>query len=249
MSEFEGVVLSHTVMGGNRFCSHILITKDGQKYHHIRPHVNGNLPLTYGCTRYREKNERIYWQPGYTIHINGKVYLVPVSQVRPTHPEDKILDPKDVVLTTTNMACTDPRYLELIAPFRFQTIGDLFPGFSATAKGSPYLASQGAPFVRSVGYLFCKEVELYLDSGGKPRARISFERILWGNRKYMALYEFSVTDYLLSEKMKSGQILSPTFLQNAVVRFGLANPWVPDGSVMEERCYIMVTHVIHQDLC
>lgn len=222
----RGIILSHTRMFGEGFCTSLGIF-DGDQAMQIRPRLapNANMRITsFGLSEAEMLED---WRPGRPLEFER---FEPVQQlwVRQTHPEDVVFPPQRIELLPP---LDRDEFEGRIAQFTHRSLAELFPGLQNDGNGKAYVS--WGKHSRSLGYVRCPLVAMRTAYDGKIRVH------LMDNDG--AAYDLPLKDVHLLNAIRSGASRKET--RDVSVRFALAGslrtlPWG------EERCYAMVTHIL-----
>ncbi|MBD3311208.1 MAG: hypothetical protein GF349_01770 [Candidatus Magasanikbacteria bacterium] len=236
----KGIILSHTRMGATNsgFCTNILVEDGNGNPIQIRPRSlpNNNLFI---CSFGMNENQMMKkWRPGCWVRLPKFKYVVGEYR-RPTHPEDVILDHYEGVEVDFEKIVKKSSYIELIEPFCYRGIDELFPDVRIK-RGSfnKWYVPGGLNLNHSVGYIYSKEVKIYVDFD-KFRARITDEN---GNIINGPLKDEHLLRKLKKKKEKIQQ--KSLIYKNKLLRLSLANPWNEGNRMGESRCFVMVSHIV-----
>lgn len=218
----EAVVLSRTRMWGDKFCSTVAV-RNGQRWRQVRPLLEGGDHLTtHSFRRYDAQTVDQDWRPGRIVTFDR---FTP-SYLRPTHPEDHIIDP-DLVQMGEEVSDQDLR--AIMAQFTCRQLRLLYPGYNTQGNNKVYMLGN-LPLNQSVGYVRCQQV-IFHDDG--------YADIVVDQR----LVRCRVKGDGLLTQIDNGQVPIGTPVRQPLVRFALATPWDRDGTFHIPRCYIMLSGI------
>lgn len=232
MAEPNAVVLSHTKMNGERFCTNVAVGS-GASLRQRRLRLPPNRPVTYHTFPFPAALAHTHWQPGRLVHV-GFAGDVPPEHRRVTHPEDALFDPLTVRVSDRMLSA--PELMEFVAPITFGTVQDLYPG--ALRENGKLFFHAGTPLGMSVGYVRCRSVEVY-PYYEKLNARVVDAQ---GDT-----FEMSVNDAALIQKVKAGQARSAARYQDVLIRCSIADayPGTDLRPYDPPRCYLMLSAILH----
>lgn len=224
----EALVLSLTQLKGG-YCTNILQPyQDGSwKQIRIRSYPNGPMyPTTVGLS---DATIMADWKPGAVIKSTG-YREVSGRHRRPTHPEDRLLLSPEVII---DRHCSQDQLIRLVekAGIIHSGLGTLFPDL---CESNHKLYKLPDLFDTSVGYVYCKDCKFWVDTYDKYRFKCLAGDTYVKGAPFKDLHE-------LNRLYNNGS--SEIYVGDALVRFALAEPWA-SPYIGEERCYLMVSHVI-----
>ena len=227
----DGVILSHTKMGGSAICTNIAVNVDG-KHRQLRARIAPNRPIIISHFGYSAKNMNAYWQPGRTVTIDGFTEM-PADLRRSTHPEDVyIVNPGAAEMKSA--LYMGEGLIEVVLPFTYPSFRRLYPNLRKQTTNEKGWMDPAVENSRSVGYVWCDVCVLPSEANGKQFVRVTDA----------SGYTFvcSLKDEALAERIRSRAILPGRRFENVLVRFSLSDRLeIPE---VGERCYVMVSHVV-----
>lgn len=240
----EGVVLSHTKMWGDAFCTNVLHQVFDGRELQLRFRTTpsrdggptGKLHYSHFAPRYTRTHMLDWWQRGRVVQFPRPVKI---SNRRPTHPEDCYFDDPlglgNIIITDQVLSTDD--LLERISTITFNTLPELFTHIVHIGNGK--WATEGSvKNERSVGYIRATGVMMYKD----------------GNDKWVAIvttadagqFTAKVTGTTLIAQLDAGTHVKSVSHTNhhIVVRCALAGPWSPEDSDFTPKCFLMISDII-----
>lgn len=229
--KITGVVLSHTGMHGDKFCTNVAVQdpQSGQ-WRQVRPRVAPNGPLSYGAVHLQKGGMRISmqqdWVPG--AHVSLVAFGLPSKQERRlTHPEDLLVDPKSFYLHTPPHVSPAAWNL-IVQAFVAPSLALLFPNIIQQGNGKAYV-EDGQVLTRSVGHIQVTSLWITEDFD-KPMAEFTDA----SGVAYRASYKDTSI-----RKAPLG-----TRLPSAMLRVSLAEGWDNKGTYSPGRCYLMASGIL-----
>lgn len=229
----DGIILSHTQMGGKGFCTNILITEAGGKPRQIRPRLppNGNLYISsFGFSpAFMNSN----WLPGYLVQVD-KFVEMDAEHRRSTHPEDVAVVMTDYWHPLHMQTKVSPQHFQrAIMPFMHANTTALFPPIIRKENGKAYVESSRV-LLQSVGYVRTKSITFIQDD---YRGNIT-ERCMIVDMTGTS-YNLPLKDTEMLRQIAAGHAKHDTLYAGPTVRLALAGA-IPGT----DQCYVMATHVI-----
>ncbi len=219
----RGIVLSRTEMSGGTFCGCAAIDLDGT-WEQVRLLSSQGTHLHPSLFGVASESVRGLWRPGRIIRLPNPTR----SDPRPTHPEDRLVDPSRIKFGAMADAA---RFSIAAAAFTFDSVGLLFPNVVWQENGKAYARGDRA-LPRSVGYVPCERLTILEDEFVAVRVA--------GGEKILC----KVKSEIFLEKIRDGRVATGSAYPARLVRLGLANPTDWDGRFDPARCYVMLTGIV-----
>lgn len=218
----SAIILSRTEMSDGYFCACVAVERAGgweqvrllsAPGRHLHPDLFSLPAVVF----------RVLWVPGFQIDVPEPDR----SDPRPTHPEDRVIDPR--AIRFRRLASLE-RFRSAIDALTYGGLETLFPGVARQGNGKAY-AFGDRPQPRSVGYVPCERVTLL--EGEYAAVRIAGDDLVC-----------KVKSEPLLAQIRSGSIAVGQVVSASRVRLGLANPSDWDGRFDPPRCYVMLTGTV-----
>ena len=219
----RAVVLSHTEMEGDRFCTSVALER-ANGWEQVRLlDLTGAHPST-GAFAYPAQSIARMWMPGLRVRLPEPLRNCP----RPTHPEDREVDLTKIRI---DKMASVLEFVEIVDAFRFASASALFPNVRFQDNGKAYVTGE-EPQPRSVGYVDCERIVHLPDDYVQVTTRAGEDLLC----KLKAVGTLG--------RVRSGIIPWRVPFLNRTIRLGLANPSDWDGRFDPPRCYVMVTFIL-----
>jgi hypothetical protein len=163
------------------------------------------------------------WVPGRIVTFD----LFTPSGLRPTHPEDYIIDP---ALVTIGAMANLAQMQQAIQTFTHPSLQALFPGYITQGNGKIYM-NGNQRLAQSIGYVQCGSV--VFRAGG-------YAEVTTGG----VTVTCKVKDTDLLARLNNGTLAVGTRFRRPLLRFALATPSDWEGRFTIPRCYIMLTGMV-----
>ncbi len=214
MAKLRAIVLSHTEMKNEYFCTTVAINHI-HSWRIWRPMSGPGQHLQY---HQLPGDPMKYWIPFQRVRFNA----IRVPNNRPTHPEDLIIDQSSVEPVE---GIIKPRVLmRVINKFTFKSINAMFP----SGVVGRYVEEQS--LARSNGFI---RVE---------RLSVVGERISFTDGAGAQYHRIPIKDKYLLDRIRSGSVVSGEY-SNILVRIGLAAPFAGSYGWNPRRCYMMANWI------
>ena len=219
----DGIILSRTEMSGDHFCTTVAIDRGGT-WEQVRLLTDGNAhPHRDGFT-YTRQVILTKWVPGRRIRLPEPE----VRNPRPTHPEDRIVDLRRIVIGEMAEPAT---VLAVARALTFPSARALFPNIVRQENGKAYVRGDQSQ-ERSVGYVSCRRITVRADEFADVRT-LADERL-----------RCKIKSELFLAKIRGGRVAVDADYSAGTVRLGLANPIDWEGRFDPPRCYVMLTGTV-----
>ncbi len=229
--KITGVVLSHTGMHGDKFCTNIAVhdPKSG-RWCQVRPRVAPNRPLSYSAVHLQKGGMRTSmqqdWVPG--AHVSMMALGLPSPQERRmTHPEDTLVDPKSFYLHTPPLV-SSAAWSQIVLAFTAPSLTSMFPSLIKQGNGKVYV-EDGQVLVSSVGHIQVTSLRVFED----------FEKLMVEFTDASGVsYNAPYKDTSIRKKTIGTQ------LPSATLRVSLAEGWDNKGTYSPGRCFLMASGIL-----
>lgn len=219
----HGIVLSRTEMSADRFCTSVAIHRGGT-WEQVRLLDEGSFHPNRDGFAYARQVILAKWVPGRTIRLPEPE----VRDPRPTHPEDRVVDLRRIVLGEMAEPAT---IMAIVRAMTFRSAHALFPRIVRQDNGKVYVPGD-RPQDRSIGYVDCRRVTVFPDEFAEIRTRAD------------ELLLCKIKSEIFLSKIRSGRVGEHVDYPAGTVRLGLANPSDWEGRFNPPRCYVMLTGTV-----